>query len=121
MIKAAGGGGFVVDARKSEHASASCSPTVEPPQRQIIRKEPPEKTACSPPDGAPAWMPYRHGNPEKALKPPRYKHTYLTTERFLRLRLRLNPTTWMRSDSRGHRGGAGLPASSWRGKEGRSV
>lgn len=39
MIKAAAAGGGVVDTRKSERASVSCSPTGEPSRQQIIRKE----------------------------------------------------------------------------------
>lgn len=38
----------MVDARKSEHASASCSLTAEPPQQQIIRKEPQRRLHAPP-------------------------------------------------------------------------
>lgn len=38
----------MVDARKSEHASASCSLTAEPPQQQIIRKEPQRRLRAPP-------------------------------------------------------------------------
>lgn len=82
----------MVDTRKSEHASASCSPTGEPSQQQIIRKEPERRLPPPPPPPT-----YQNGwtgrtdleNPRVASVSPRRDESLRWSCRFILVQKRL--------------------------------